>query len=798
MYKNRPFRYFTIIAVFLIFPGVFMKHAQAEDAAGLTIEELVRKAEKVHALIKEKEAAGIDIAKALKLDQESRAAAEKGDLNLAGKLLDNAIGSLSESSDKEQPETACSAPVTSESLMQKAEKLRALIEEKKDKGLNISEILKLDQMSREAAEKGNFTLADKLMDDTIKSLSEVSDGTELEIADKESPKSAVDFLKNPGFEKGSRSGKGTIDGWINLEKIGFPAADRKAKYLQGNEVTHSGKGSAKIIKISSTGEAGLTQEIFGLEAGKWYQASVWIKTEDIQATINFDSLQSGVTMSIVCFIRGVPNPVFFKTFPVQKTQDWREEKVVFVIPEGVGQISVLLAVHGVTGTVWFDDVSIVPIPSPMISKTAPVDRDSLDKYGGLKLIRGKKTGFFHIEKIQNRWWLIDPEGNGFVVIGVSLASIDQVGSDLYKKNLSKYYKSGEEWIEKTSGRLRDWGFNTVFQSDPAFSKMFVYEDAIGPRSAMAVSVTDASHPNPNRFPDVFDEKFKELLDKEAAAVTKIQKGNPRLLGYFLGNELPWNGNPLKRQELFDIFFALSPDRPGKRAVVNFLINHYANSIEAFKAVWGTEIKKFEELLTYTEINGGVKDSTKAQLDKSAFLRFVANVFFEMHHSIIRKYDTDHMILGVRFVSNIAPSEVLEAMGNYVDVVCFQPYDAVAPIELFERSWHYHKKPILITEFGFKAMDSGLPNTKGPGYTFKTQKERGIWYERYISRLIESPLVLGWVWYQYVDQPASGRATDGENNNFGLLNIEDQPYSDLVNRMREIHSQIYPYLLNGIK
>jgi hypothetical protein len=338
----------------------------------------------------------------------------------------------------------------------------------------------------------------------------------------------------------------------------------------------------------------------------------------------------------------------------------------------------------------------------------------------------------------------------------------------------------------------------VFQSDPELSKLFVYEDAIGPRSAMSVSVTDASHPNPNRFPDIFDEKFKQLLDKEAAAVTKIQKDNPCLLGYFLGNELPWNGNPLKRQELFDIFFVLSSDRPGKEAVVNFLTNHYAGSVEAFKAVWGTEINKFEELLTYTEINAGIKDSIKAQLDKSAFLRFVADAFFEMHYSVIRKYDTNHMILGVRFVSNIAPPEVLEAMGNYVDVVCFQPYDAVAPIELFERSWHYHKKPILITEFGFKAMDSGLPNTKGPGYTFKTQKERGLWYERYISRLIESPLIIGWVWYQYVDQPASGRTTDGENNNFGLLNIEDQPYFDLVNKMKEIHSQIYPYLLNAIK
>jgi len=715
VYKNRLSTYFIIIVVSIIFLGAFIRHSQAEDTKGLAIEELMRKAERVRTLIKEKEAVGIGITKALKLDMESRIAAEKGDLDLAGRLLDDAIKSLTEMSDK-----------------------------------------------------GKLERSDKYP------------------------------LKNPDFEKGDRSTRNTIDGWIDLEKIGFSTSDRTASYLWDNEIAHAGKGSAKIIKTSPTGDAGLTQEISELKVGKWYQASVWIKTVDILPTVVFDSLQSGVNMSIVCFIRGVPTPVFFKTFPIQMTQDWREEKIVFVAPEESERISVLLGAQAVTGTVWFDDVSIVSVPPPDISKTASIDRDSLNKYGGLKHIKGKKTGFFHVEEIHNRWWLIDPEGNGFIVVGVSLANIDQVGSDLYKNNLPKYYKSAEEWVEKTSRRLKEWGFNTVIQSDPALSKLFVYEDAIGPRSAISVPVTDASHPNPNRFPDIFDEKFKQSLDKEAATVTKIQKDNPRLLGYFLGNELPWSGNPLKRQELFDIYFSLPSDRPGKKAVINFLINRYANNVKAFKTVWGTKINKFEELLTYTEINGGIKDRTRIQLDKSAFLRFVADTFFEMHYSIIRKYDTNHMILGVRFVGNIAPSEVLEAMDKYVDVVCFQPYDAVAPIELFERSWHYHKKPILITEFGFKAMDSGLPNTKGPGYTFKTQKERGLWYERYIFRLIESPLIIGWVWYQYVDQPASGRTADGENNNFGLLNIEDQPYFDLVNRMKEIHSKIYPSLLNSIK
>jgi hypothetical protein len=33
-------------------------------------------------------------------------------------------------------------------------------------------------------------------------------------------------------------------------------------------------------------------------------------------------------------------------------------------------------------------------------------------------VKGKKTGFFHIEQIQDRWWSRSPEGNAFFSKGV--------------------------------------------------------------------------------------------------------------------------------------------------------------------------------------------------------------------------------------------------------------------------------------------------------------------------------------------------------------------------------------------
>lgn len=48
----------------------------------------------------------------------------------------------------------------------------------------------------------------------------------------------------------------------------------------------------------------------------------------------------------------------------------------------------------------------------------PADAD-LDEYGGLKSARGKATGFFHTEKINGRWWLVDPVGGLFLSKGVN-------------------------------------------------------------------------------------------------------------------------------------------------------------------------------------------------------------------------------------------------------------------------------------------------------------------------------------------------------------------------------------------
>ena len=97
-------------------------------------------------------------------------------------------------------------------------------------------------------------------------------------------------------------------------------------------------------------------------------------------------------------------------------------------------------------------------------------------------------------------------------------------------------------------------------------------------------------------------------------------------------------------------------------------------------------------------------------------------------------------------------------------------------------------PILIGEFSFRAKDSGLPNTQGAGLLLQTQTDRANAYERYVNAALADPRVVGIHWYCWADEPREGRA-DGENSNFGLVNIHDEPYEVLVKKMTEVNGKI---------
>ena len=84
--------------------------------------------------------------------------------------------------------------------------------------------------------------------------------------------------------------------------------------------------------------------------------------------------------------------------------------------------------------------------------------DKLDEYGGFTTLKSTATGFFRTEKINNRWWVIDPVGNAFIVKAVNSIKIGTSPNN--KIAFDSIYKTGDNWIFQTYQQLKNIGFNS--------------------------------------------------------------------------------------------------------------------------------------------------------------------------------------------------------------------------------------------------------------------------------------------------------------------------------------------------
>lgn len=398
-----------------------------------------------------------------------------------------------------------------------------------------------------------------------------------------------------------------------------------------------------------------------------------------------------------------------------------------------------------------------------------------DDYGGALQAKGRATGFFHVEKIGDVWWIIDPEGNIFLSKGVNAINFQgdyspSLGYSPYNRALLRKYGNPETWARNTVTRLREYGFNTI----GAWSSEELYTLGMPYTIILNIAAKAGAEWVSGKITDFFSEDFEKVADKVAGEMCSPRKDDPYLLGYFTDNELRWSPDWRSPKHLFDEYLALDRNAPGKRALVNYLEEKYRN-IEELNKKWGTRFSYFEDILgIYT-----VPVSSSIDPDRLGFLEVVSRRYFQVCHDAIRRYDPNHVILGCRFAFK-PPDEVLKGCIGYVDVVSINNYGWEPPINDLRAIHFLTGLPVMITEFSFKAMDSGLPNTRGAGSPLATQKDRAERFEKYVNKLLSEPYVVGYHWFQYADQPAQGRF-DGENSNFGLVNIEDEPWTILVTR-----------------
>lgn len=429
-------------------------------------------------------------------------------------------------------------------------------------------------------------------------------------------------------------------------------------------------------------------------------------------------------------------------------------------------------------------------------------------------IKGKKTGFFHVEKQNGIWWVIDPNGDGFYIIGTDHANYnvhwcEKLGYAPYHRNMVEKYDSEEAWGENTAERLRQWGFNSLGTNSSRTVRYrgLAHADTVGFGASFSSIDDIVPKVHWTGFPNVFNPKFEVYCDKLAREKCSLNKNDPWLIGYFIDNELEWYGKSHTKWGLWEEAFKKPVEHSVKQALIDFLRQRY-ESIEDFNDVWEKEFEDFDKLASSQTPPILPLDEFHAEIgakDRQDFVRWVAERYFSITTAAIKKYDPNHMVLGTRFAGN-APG-VWEIAGRYCDIVSVNTYRRVdletGEIKNFERDldqWYSKaKKPMMITEWSFPALDSGLPCTKGAGQRFDTQEQRAKAFSIFQEFLFRKPYMVGSNFFMWVDEPAQGiSSTFPENTNYGLVDVNDQPYERLTKAATELNPKVYEYHLQEFR
>lgn len=175
-----------------------------------------------------------------------------------------------------------------------------------------------------------------------------------------------------------------------------------------------------------------------------------------------------------------------------------------------------------------------------------------------------------------------------------------------------------------------------------------------------------------------------------------------------------------------------------------------------------------------------------------FLGLLADRYYQLMRDIIRKYDSRALFLGDRYQSFYYP-EVARAAGRYVDVASSNvnaSWNDGTFLRCYLDTLHaLTGKPILVSEFYLAATNnrSGNRNSHGIYPVAGSQRERTDAARATLISLTRLPYVLGADWFQFTDEPAHGRA-DGENFNFGLVDIHDRAYDEITTLFASLNAE----------
>eukprot|EP01084_Bolivina_argentea_P012275 23005_1 len=439
------------------------------------------------------------------------------------------------------------------------------------------------------------------------------------------------------------------------------------------------------------------------------------------------------------------------------------------------------------------------------------------------LFRICNSGFVKTIKDENDVWWFEHNGNKFITMGVNhvnngglddgvggqesaicqsrtnnslcgdtLSFCGALGYAPYYNNTQALYKNDSHiWANVTASNLKTWGLNTISGWSSTLMEQTISSNNLYYAHLLDMGTTWITHIDGLDY-DIFSAEFYNHCDEIGQKQVKPRATDEYLLGWQLDNELVWHVLNFRK------FLNYSIDSNGFQRAIQYLQKEYKDNITLLNIAWNINAITWDDL--HYEITNVSDDNVQFNEDNDGFLYVIATQYFNITTNAIRRYDTNHLILGVRNL--FIPYSVRMALIPWVDTVdkhCYGnpqvnmscPVDD-NPCNNLDEIYRDTQKPIYIGEFSFISSESNNPNTKGARHNcvYSTQMERATSWKHYVTTLMSKKYTIGYHWWQYADEPAQGRWPDGENCNYGLVDINDKPWDDLVNMMQTVNPTLY--------
>jgi uncharacterized protein (TIGR03437 family) len=438
----------------------------------------------------------------------------------------------------------------------------------------------------------------------------------------------------------------------------------------------------------------------------------------------------------------------------------------------------------------------------------------LDMYGG-SLLAGwtdRATGYYHTAFHNNRYWLISPLGNPLFYLGIDTAKVrdstpiagrESMFANLppmtgtfaaaYTQNLQAGSQNITYFSPAIANMIRKYGSgwqNTQANLIPQQLASWVFAGSgkwtqVQPALVVNPVLAHAAVANavPGGHPDVWDPSILSQLKATLTSQIGSDATNPYVLGWSVGNEAD---EVIAAQEITGIL-ALGAASPAKKNLADYAIQTlYGGSVAKLAASWKITASTAADVYAATTAQPPANDV-------EAMRQFYEGAWYSTLHQTVQAIDSHHLYLG----SWTQPKEhqtEWSIMAANCDVVGFDFYNQTFLDPDVQALIQSTKKPVLVGEFSYPADYGG---TRGFSALMKdftlTDSQSGDMYAQWLRDAGANPYVVGVEWFEYVDQPVTGNANDGDptpaslvigkNQAFGMLDIANRPKYDLVNKVR---------------